>query len=246
MQTPFWFISGASGFARRLEVAADGVANGTQFFCGQIPISTRLQHAQFQRADAGSPQAGNFQPQRFAHPANLAVSALLNGHQQYDTVWFFGFHNDVCRQGHFAVQFHAAGKGNQLFFGNIRPNGNPIGLGNMAARVHDVVGKFAVIRQQQESFGVLVQSADGVNPFFHAVQQVHDTAAVEFIGSGGDIASGLVQHEITLDFFARDANGFSVDGNEVGTGCLVAEATDVRSASDAPAAIKASALRREQ
>ena len=40
----------------------------------------------------------------------------------------------------------------------------------MAARVHDIVGKFAVIRQQQESFGVLVQSADGVNPFFHAVQ----------------------------------------------------------------------------
>ena len=93
----------------------------------------------------------------------------------------------------------------------------------MAARVHDVVGKFAVIRQQQQSFGVLVQSADGVNPFFHAVQQVHDTAAVEFIGSSGDIASRLVQHEITLYFSARDANGFSVDRNEVGTGCLVAE-----------------------
>ena len=91
----------------------------------------------------------------------------------------------------------------------------------MPAGVHDAVGECAVIGEQQQALGILVQTANGVDTLLHILQQIHDTTAIQFVRGRRHIASGLVQHEIAVGFLSWQVDTLAVDRDQIGSCRLV-------------------------
>ena len=80
------------------------------------------------------------------------------------------------------------------------------------------VGKCAVIRQQQQAFAVFIQTADGIHPAIHAGEQIHNGLAAAFVRCGGNIAAGLVKHQIGILALAHNAHAFAVNADFIKVG----------------------------
>ena len=74
-------------------------------------------------------------------------------------------------------------------------------------------GKFAVVGQQQQTLGVEVEPAHGVDVLADAREQLHDRGTTLWVGPGGDVPFGFVQEKIAVSFDALDPA--PVDANVV-------------------------------
>ena len=130
------------------------------------------------------------------HPLDLVVDPLFEQHPYRQAVGRQGLHlgggkRCAVRQGDTRrkARFH--------FSSQRRVQRDGVGLGDMALRGQDVVGKAAVIRQQHEAGAGLVQppGREQFPPGVGIAQQVHD-GGVPLVGGGADHTFGLVQHDV--------------------------------------------------
>lgn len=82
-----------------------------------------------------------------------------------------------------------------------------VGLGDFVAGVHQEVGEFAVVRQQDESIRVDVEPSDGVDALGDGDEVSHGCPSV-CVADGADDVAWLVEEDV--DVFLG-ADGFAVD-----------------------------------
>ena len=75
------------------------------------------------------------------------------------------------------------------------------------------LGQRAVVRQEQQALGVLVQAAHRVHPHRAVVQQVLHRFPPPLVAQRRDIAPGLVEHHIDRRWRCRQRR--AVDGNRI-------------------------------
>ena len=128
-------------------------------------------------------------------------------------------HDDGSGQGGgIFPYFHPGGKLGGLLIGDIGADGDTVDLIDVAGGVHDAVGQLAVIGEEQKSLAVAVQPPDGIDPFLHAGQKVGDTAAPQLVIQGGDVAAGLVHHNVAVLLFAGKIDPPAIHGDHIPVG----------------------------
>ena len=104
----------------------------------------------------------------------------------------------LCRrEGRAVGQRDAGGKACAHLLRQRGVDGNGVGLGDMALGREDVVGKAAVVRQQDEAGAGLVQPPrrEQLPPGVGVPHQIDD-GGVPLVGGGADDALGLIEHEV--------------------------------------------------
>jgi hypothetical protein len=141
-------------------------------------------------------------PDRVAHLPDLPVAALVNN-QREDGLLATAFLEhlaDGClrRRGPPAVDHDAA-----LEPLEIVAIGDPAHLRlvlacDFVARMRQARGKITVAREQEQSLGVVVQSADRIHVVADSrfAQQIEHGRTLMRIGTAGDVSPGLVQKDI--------------------------------------------------
>ena len=101
------------------------------------------------------------------------------------------------RKGRAVGKGDACGKAGLHLFRQRSVDDDGVGLGDMAPGREDVVGKAAVVRQQDETGAGLVQppGREQLPPGIGIPHQIHDRR-VPLVGGGADDALGLVEHKV--------------------------------------------------
>ena len=101
------------------------------------------------------------------------------------------------RKGRAVGKGNACGKAGLHLFCQRGVDDDGVGLGDMAPGRKDVVGKAAVVRQQDETGAGLVQppGREQLPPGIGIPHQIHDRR-VPLVGGGADDSLGLVEHKV--------------------------------------------------
>jgi hypothetical protein len=75
-----------------------------------------------------------------------------------------------------------------------------VGLMHVGRCLHQMIGKVAVVGQQEQTFTGVVEAADRIDSCSYAVKQVHYGRAAFGIVECGDVALGLVHQQINVPF----------------------------------------------
>ena len=86
----------------------------------------------------------------------------------------------------------------------------------MGAGFGEFLSQGAVVGEEEEAFAGVVKAADGIDAFREWAEKLHDGGAAFGIADGGDVAFGLVEHEV--DGALGGLDGFAVDEDGVGVG----------------------------
>jgi hypothetical protein len=93
-----------------------------------------------------------------------------------------------------------------------RPTGNldRIGPPDLESRMGQAVGQFAVVRDEDQSFAALVESADRKQPQLFARNEIDGARPARGIRVRAQNAAGLIEQEVARRL---SSNGFAVDGD---------------------------------
>ncbi len=133
----------------------------------EVPPGSRRQAGQAHVANADADQAGDRVAERSHHPAHLPVAAFVNGQLHFPLpgsvrVLLAAQQADVLSGlGHAVVEHDAAPQAPQRIVAGNAGHRNPVGFGDMVARVGHLKQKVAVIRQKDQAFAVGIQAPDG-------------------------------------------------------------------------------------
>lgn len=94
------------------------------------------------------------------------------------------------------LEFHAPAQAGDLVVIDDSFDLGVIALQHAGTRMHQPVGQGAVVREQQQPLGVIVEPADGIEPPSDVADEIHHRRAPLRIVQRGDEAGGLVEHEI--------------------------------------------------
>lgn len=171
------------------------------FFRRQFADRSCCEITQPERAFRDSAQPEDGEADITAHAADLSVEALMKREGEDGIASGRGAGRDFNRSRSVSFgEHHAAPHDIKSFLWGISPHKNFISLSLAAARMHKLLGEGAVVGQDEESFGKIIQAADGVEaqPPILLRNKIKDGFASLGIGGSGDHLHGLVQHEIDM------------------------------------------------
>ena len=100
------------------------------------------------------------------------------------------------------VELKAIAKGSHIDVGEVLVEFHVIGLLNLGRGMGEFLGQVAVVGEEQQTGGVAVEAAYGIDAFFAGVaHQLHHVGAVALVVGSGDVVFGLVEQHIDR-FFA--------------------------------------------
>ena len=186
-------------------------AQAVHLCLGQLAILAGLEHSQLDDALGVPLQTDDLEAHGLAHPADLAVLALFQGHLHDGAARLVGDDVDGAGHGLGAVVQHDAGAELQdLCLIGPGLDGDAVELGDAAGRMGDSLCESAVVGHQQQALAVLVETAHGVQAGRDVGHQLHDRLAAQLIAGGGDIAAGLVQGQIIQLLILLDVDALIV------------------------------------
>ena len=173
----------------------------------------RGQVAQLQLPDTGPSQSKHRVPDGLEHSSHKAISplrylnlnrchlrgALQNPHR-------FKPPGPVFQNDFFPEPFKYLG-------GRSATHPRPVRLADAMTRMHELVGKFAVIRKYKHSLGIKIQTAHGLQMPVLGRKIIHHCPASLWIGLGRNHAPWLVEDQYGFLFGANELT--SVDADEV-------------------------------
>ena len=209
------------GQHRRVVVEAEMGAQGFHFGLFQFhALAAFEQTRQGDVAVAYALQAADLIALRFPQAADFAVAAFGDDHLEpgvritgADAFDFFEF-------GRTVIQRNAAGEAVDHVVGHFAVDAADVFAFDVAGRMHQGVGQFAVGGQQQKTGGVDVETADR-DPAraFQAGQGIENGRAAFGIFAGGDFAFGLVVDQHRARFAqGRSDEHLAVDFDAVAAG----------------------------
>ena len=154
------------------------------------------QVAQLQLADGNAAKAKHCERLAFAHLSDLAVAALEEGHTKHGGIVLDRDQLGLDGQNAVAVDLHGGGQGLYLLGGDGAADLDVIDLGDLVLRVGEAVGQLAVVGQKEKSLRVHIKTAYGVETHARIGHKLGDGGAPTVVGDGGQIAAGLVEHDV--------------------------------------------------
>lgn len=134
----------------------------------------------------------------FAHPADLAVASFADADEDHRLV-FAQRRATRARGGRrrpAAVDHHALREPTERAGFRHAADARFVEALDAVARMGEPRGQLAVVGQEQQAFGVVVEPSDRVDALAHARQQVDDSRPALGIGHRRHIAARFVQQEI--------------------------------------------------
>jgi hypothetical protein len=84
--------------------------------------------------------------------------------------------------------------------------------------MRDLEGEVAVVGEEDQSFGVVVETADGIDALAHALDQIDDRAATLRVFDGSHHFLRFVQEEVAMRFRFGDELPVDFDVIDAGSG----------------------------
>lgn len=189
------------------------------FLARQVAGLTGLEGGEFEKTDADALEFLNEETEVLEHHADLVLASF----GELYLVPGVGRAREDLESGGLGTDPEKGDAGAELldlFFRQSAIGLDDVGFDDIGAFVHDGIGEVAIIGKQQEAFGVIIETADGVNALLDALEVVGDGGAALGVAHGGDDAVGLVHGEV--EEMAGRVEEFAVDldviGGEVGFG----------------------------
>jgi hypothetical protein len=156
-----------------------------------------LETAVVERADANAPQRSHRVPDGFTHPPHLPISPLANSQPQRAlAIASRTEQRDICGKGSPAIQHDSLPEAFDRFGVGCTRDAYLVRPFNAMSRMHELRSEVSVIRQQQQSFGVVVEPPDGVNVFPHLAQQIDHRRPALRIRARAHIPGRFVQQDV--------------------------------------------------
>jgi hypothetical protein len=152
-------------------------------------------------------------PHMVEHAAHLALPPLMDRNLHPGVHFFLPDFFDLRGRGLAVLKEYALFKHLDRPFIKHALDLRQIGLWKFMFRVRDQVREVPVVCHEQQSLGIVVQPADGVDAGLDAFEQVLHRGSSFGIRHGRDIARGLVQHDVGPRLFGIDE--LAVDLNMV-------------------------------
>ena len=135
----------------------------------------------------------------------------MNGHFQHGTLGLIHGHIDHSGLCFYAViQHNALGHLHDLLFGGMGAHSNTIQLADLVAGMREHIGEIAVVGHQQQTLAVFIQTAHRENAGGHILNKIHHGFTAQLVTYGGDIAAGLMEHNVIFLLFFHNADLFTV------------------------------------
>jgi len=128
---------------------------------------------------------------RLAHLADLAVASFADTHDQQRSASTLD-HLNVCRPCSLSLDHHAAAEALHVVFVGRTGHACFVNPDDLMARVRQSRGQVAVVCENQQTFGVEVQTADWIDVFTH-VDEIDDGRPLLRVRARGHIALRLVE-----------------------------------------------------
>jgi len=172
------------------------------------------------RSDAHPAQPDDGVADGLAHVADLACAPLVQDDRQERLVLARAepllHERHVGRRRPPAFDHHAPAQPPDGILIGDAPHAYVVFALDLVPRVHQPLGELAVVRQEQQPLGVVVQAPDGVDVRAHFRQELEHRVAVLGVLARRHVAARLVEQDVAA---ARgDADALAVDADVVGPG----------------------------
>ncbi len=198
-----------------------------QLRLGEEAPTAGLQPLKSQGADRHAAKLSNPVSHRLEHPAHLLLPAFPK-FEEYPCGITAAVHStkpDARGQGSPAEEGHAAAEPLQRRLLGNTVDQSQIHLRHLVARMRQLVRQIAVVGEEQQPLGLRIQTTHRMNSLHAGIilaeaslerrdDEVHHGLGGVRILPGGDVAGGLVQHQVESRNLKIDA--LSVDGHPVG------------------------------
>ncbi len=171
-----------------------------------MPPAACRELAQQKRAEREPPELSYLYAGFFAYPSYFAVFPL--GEREYELRGVFVTLDELDFHGVYGLAVELANVAYHIerIIGDASRRDDEIPFFVLVARVHHKIGELAVVRQQQQSFAVVIESSYGVEPD-RQIHQRTDVFSAKLVGCRRYIPLRLVEHYIIffalrLDFLA--------------------------------------------
>jgi hypothetical protein len=173
----------------------------------QISPGAERQTGDTEGTDADTAQALDRDADRVHHVSHEVVRALVDHQLEDETVGRLPQDPELLRHGAVPRDDDAVAHPLQHGLGRTRERQDVVLLVEFVAGVHDPIGDVAVVGEEEEPFGVAIESTDRIDPFRN-LNDVHDGAPVSFVFRRRDVAPRLVQNQVAR---ALRAQQFAID-----------------------------------
>jgi hypothetical protein len=158
----------------------------------QIAPGAQRNAAYCEWTDANAPQPFDRYPRRLHHPPHDVRHPLVQVHPQPDAVAFFAQKANLVGNDQLAVQRYAISQSLERHVGRSLRRQDMIFLRQPKAGVHDAIGDFAIIRQEQQSLGDAVEPAHRVNALFD-LDEIEHRPPIPLVAGSRDVAAWFVE-----------------------------------------------------
>lgn len=181
---------------------------------GQITAFPNRQPGNAERAEPDPTERFHRDADGVHQPADRVVHPLVDDDFEEDPLAGFPQDAELVRDNPPTVDHHAIAHAPGGAFAGTSQGDDVVFLGEFVSGVHHPMGHVAVVRQQQEPFGVSIETADRIEPLSGG-DEVHHGAATSLVLGGGDVSRGFVEQNVAE---CLPSEGFAVDGNDAGGG----------------------------
>ena len=141
------------------------------------------------------------------HPSNLSVDSLTQNHADA----YLADEQKLFDAGAFAIQHHAAEEPRRERRVPGFVEGDIVFFVDLVTRMRQALREIAVVREDEQAFGLRVEAADVEQAGELRRQQIEDRVAGVWIGSSGNVSSRLMQNEVEPQLRPNDlATDFDV------------------------------------
>jgi len=163
----------------------------------QIAVFPDLEVAQGQGAEPDADEVDDRVADGIQHTADLPVFALGDGDPEQGMAATLLDKRDFRGQGRAVFKGHAPAQQVQGFIRDHAFDGGLVGPGSLVAGVGEAVGPFAVIGEQQQSHGIEIESAHGIDPLGDVLYQVGHQGSAFRLVQRTDVAERLVDDQVS-------------------------------------------------
>ena len=172
------------------------------FFSGQLAPPARFQSAIAQRADPDTNQFADGMAHGFEHAAHLAVASLADRDGQHAVAGAAALvqDRDLRRQRPPSIERDAVPKSLDRSVIRHACNARFVRALDAVARMRQFRREIAVVGQEQQPLGVVVEATHGIDVLPHAAKQIDHGRPSLWIGSRGDVTRRLVEQDVARPF----------------------------------------------
>ena len=180
---------------------------------GEITPGSNRNAEDHQGADAHPCQPLDRDAGDIHHPADDVVHPLVQRDREHQPVAGFSENAEFVRRHSPAVDDDPAAHALQHLRRWARGRQHVVFLFEPEFRMHHPVRQLAVVRQQQQPFGIAVKPADGIEALGR-VDEIHHGSALTLVARRRDVAAWFIEHDVAAalrpNHLAIDANGVRI------------------------------------